>query len=204
MELLLANIPDILVNINEYTSAFLETMGIWGALISSLLITVESILPFLPLFVFITLNFLTFGKVLGFIISWICTCIGCYISFILFRTKIKTFMERKLTNKKIRKQIDKTRKYIDKISLSGLTILIAIPFTPAFVVNIASGLSDISKKKFLTSIIIGKFFMVYFWGYIGTTLIESLTHPIYLVKILLMILIAFVISKIVNKYFDVE
>jgi len=94
--------------------------------------------------------------------------------------------------------------FIDKISLSGLATLVAIPFTPAFAVNIAAGLSNLSKKKFLTGILIGKTFMVYFWGYIGTTLLESLTHPIYLAKILIMVSLAYIISKIVNKHFDLD
>lgn len=200
----LSDIVNFFNNINEYSEAFLGTLGIWGALISSLLIVVESILPCLPLCVFVTLNFLIFGKILGFIISWVCTCLGCYLSFTLFRSKIKGFVERKLVNKKIKKSVDKVRNYIDSISVSGLAVLVAIPFTPAFVVNIAAGLSDISKKKFITGIIIGKSFMVYFWGYIGTTLMECLTHPIYLIKILIMLLLAFIISKIVNKYIDLE
>lgn len=94
--------------------------------------------------------------------------------------------------------------YIDEISLSGLAILVAIPFTPAFAVNIAGGLSNISEKKFITGILIGKLFMVYFWGYIGTTLIECLTHPIYLIRIIIMLVLAFVISKIVNKHFNLD
>lgn len=197
-------IIDFMNNISEYFSTFLETLGIWGALISSLLIIVESILPCLPLCVFITFIFLIFGNLIGFFISWICTVIGCYLSFFLFRTKIKTWLEKKIEHKKIKKKVDKIRTYIDRISVSGLAVLVSIPFTPAFAVNIAAGLSDISKKKFLIGIMIGKLFMVYFWGYIGTTLMECLANPIYLVRILIMLLAAFIISKIVNKYFDVE
>ena len=122
----------------------------------------------------------------------------------LFRTKIKGFVERKILNKKTGKEVAKIMNFIDRISLSGLAILVAIPFTPAFAVNIAAGLSNISKKKFLTGLVIGKTFMVYFWGYIGTTLLESLTHPIYLAKILIMILLAYVISIIVNKHFNLD
>ncbi len=55
------------------------------------------------------------------------------------------------------------------------------------------------RKKFITAMMIGKLTMVYFWGYIGTTLIECLTHPVYLVKVLLLLVGALVISKVVNK-----
>lgn len=204
MNILLDNITDIVNNLDVYVEMFLSGLGIWGALISCLLITVESILPILPVCVFITLVFYTFGNILGFIISWIFTCLGCFLSFALFRSKVKGWFERKVMSRKHKGQIKKFMNYIDNISLSGLAILVAIPFTPASVVNVAAGLSNMSKKKFITAILIGKVFMVYFWGYIGTTFIECFTHPIYLVRIILMLLAAFVISKIVNKYFDVE
>lgn len=198
------SINDILINLDKYTEMFLSNMGIMGALISCLLITVESILPVLPVCVFITLVFLAFGNLWGFIISWVFTCLGCLLSFTLFRTKIKEWFERKILKGKERKKLEKLMKSIDNISLSGLAILVAIPFTPASVVNVAAGLSNMSRKKFLSAMLIGKLFMVYFWGYIGTTLIECFTYPIYLVRILIMLLIAFIMSKIVDRYMNLE
>lgn len=204
MNFFIASLTEIIKNIDTYTELFLNNLGIWGAVFSCLLIVVESILPILPLCVFITLLFYSFGNILGFIISWICTVMGCMLSFTLFRTKIKGWFERKLLNKKTGREVKKIMNFIDNISLSGLAILVAIPFTPAFAVNIAAGLSNISRKKFFTGILIGKMFMVYFWGYIGTTLIECLTHPVYLVKILIMLALAYIISKIINKYFNLD
>ncbi len=96
-------------------------------------------------------------------------------------------------------KIKKFMKYVDNMSLSGLAVLVAIPFTPASAVNVAAGLSNMPRKKFITAIMIGKLTMVYFWGYIGTTLIECLTHPVYLTKVLLLLLGALIVSKIVNK-----
>lgn len=201
---LIGSISDFINNLSTYSETILTSFGIWGAIISCLLIVTESILPFLPLCVFITLIFYTFGHLIGFIISWLCTCLGCFLSFKIFRSKIKGWFERKIVDKKSGKEIKKIMTYIDNISLSGLAILVAIPFTPAFAVNIAAGLSDISQKKFITGILIGKLFMVYFWGYIGTTLIECLTRPTYLIRILIMLVLAFAISKIVNKHFNLD
>lgn len=202
--LIIESLVEILENLDTYSEMLLNNLGIWGAVLSCFLITIESILPILPLCVFVTFNFITFGNFFGFIISWAFTILGCMFSFMLFRTKIKGFVERKILNKKMGKEVTKIMNFIDRISLPGLAILVAIPFTPAFAVNIAAGLSNISKKKFLAGIVIGKTFMVYFWGYIGTTLLECLTHPIYLAKILIMILLAYVISKIVNKHFNLD
>jgi membrane protein DedA with SNARE-associated domain len=71
-------------------------------------------------------------------------------------------------------------------------------------VNIASGLSNMNHKKFITAIIIGKIFLVYFWGFVGTSLIESLKNPKILIELGLFMLLAFIISKLVNKKYKLE
>ena len=62
----MANIQEILENLDIFTGTVLSSLGIWGALLSCLLIVVESILPVLPLCVFVTLLFYTFGSIIGF------------------------------------------------------------------------------------------------------------------------------------------
>lgn len=188
--------------IENLINTILNSLGVWGPVSGCILIVLESIIPILPLFVFITFNFLSFGKFIGFIISWIFTCLGCFLSFYLFRKNIRVRMSKKLKNKGIISK--KTIEKITNLKLEELTMLIAIPFTPAFLVNIACALSKMSFKKFLVSIIIGKIFLVYFWGFIGVSLIESFKHPIYLVKIFIMLIISLIISKIIKKKLNIN
>lgn len=56
-----------------------------------------------------------------------------------------------------------------------------------------------SFKKYIGSLMIGKFFLVYFWGFVGVSLVESVKNPIYLVKVGLMLIVAYIVSKVVNK-----
>ena len=93
---------------------------------------------------------------------------------------------------------------ISNITLSQLVVLTAIPFTPAFAVNIAAGLSNISFKKYFVGIFLGKISLVYFWGYIGTSLVESLKNPIILVRIFFVVLVMYIISQFVNKKVNLE
>lgn len=194
---------NILNNIDVFIENILNALGIFGPILGCILIIIESILPILPLSVFVTLNFYAFGKILGFIISYCCTILGCMISYVLvrkgFKSKFDNFMD-----KKDRKKLKKYITSFNKIKLENLCILIAIPFTPAFLVNIAAALSDISKKKFWVSLLIGKLFMVYFWGYVGVTLIDSLKNPIYIIRILILVFIAYIIGKIVNRKVGVD
>lgn len=167
------------------------------------LIILESIFPMLPLSVFITLNMISFGSFFGFIISWLSTIIGCMLSFTLFRH----FFQKKLYRFIKKKEQDKfadTMKAISNINFSNLVMLIAIPFSPAFLINIAGGLSKIKTEKFFLAIMIGKIVIVYFWGYIGTTLLKSLTNIMVLFKIGGLLVLAFFISKLVEKKLKVR
>ena len=55
----------------ELLTNILTNLGMYGPLLASFLIILESIIPILPLCVFVTMNFLSFGIILGFIISYI-------------------------------------------------------------------------------------------------------------------------------------
>lgn len=177
---------------------FLLNIGIFGYILSSILIIIESIIPILPLSVFITLLFYKLGPILGFIISYIFTIIGCIISYNIFNSKLR-FMLEKYIIKKDRKQLDKVIKNIKKVKFVNLCLIIALPFTPAFLVNIACGLSNVDKKKYILSLIIGKIFLVIFWGLIGTSIITSIKKPINLIYIGILLLLCFIISRIVSK-----
>ncbi len=188
--------------IDTFIDTTLQGMGIWGPIVGCFFILIESMVPILPLFVFITLNFLAFGSILGFVISWIFTCIGCFISFLLFRCKVQIWLFRRI--KKEGLISEKTIDMVTNLKFEQLTTIIAIPFTPAFLVNIAAGLSKMSYKKYIGALLIGKIFLVYFWGFVGVSLLESIKNPIYLVQVGILLLIAYILSKIVSKKFKIE
>lgn len=194
-------------NMKELIDAFVSNstniLTSIGPIGGVLLIILESIFPMLPLSVFITLNMLSFGSFFGFVISWLSTIVGCMLSFTLFRH----FFQKKLYRFIKKNEQDKFANIMNAISninFSNLVILIAIPFSPAFLINIAAGLSKIKVEKFFLAIIIGKMVIVYFWGYIGTTLLESLTDITVLFKIGGLLVLAFFISKLVEKKLKVR
>lgn len=188
----------IFSSINEIINQTIAWLGVAGPLLGCVLIIFESIIPILPLCVFITLNCMAFGNIIGFIISWISTCLGCLMSFFLFRKKIKNWFDKKL---RVKDNINKTMKVVEKCNACHLAMIVAVPFTPSFLINIAAGLSKMDTKRFVTGILIGKIFMVYFWGSIGMNLIQSIKNPIVLVKVIIMMLIAYLLSKLVTKKF---
>ncbi len=183
------HIVDIVVN-------FLIHMGPVGGI---LLIVLESIYPALPLFVFISLNISAFGLVLGMILSYIGTICGCLISYFAFKKFGNLF---KKTNQK--EKVIKMKAKMNKISLSYLAVMVAMPFTPAFLVNIAAGLSNMKFKKYFIAILIGKIPMILFWSLVGKNLKECLTDWTAIIKIVALLLGTYIISKIVNKFMKWE
>ena len=185
--------------INSFVNNVTSTMSSLGIISGIVLIILESIIPVLPLGVFIALNVITFGEVVGFFISWISTIIGCMLAFYLSR-KLGNRIFRKKKNTKKRELIEKAQNKVGNMSLSNLVLILAVPFTPAFAVNIGAGLSNINPKKYLLALIIGKIPIVYFWGFIGKSLLESITDPYTIAQILGMLIIAYLVSKLVNKF----
>ena len=184
----------------EFSTNFISSGGI---LFGFLLVLVESFIPVLPLAVFIALNTHAFGPVVGIIISWIATCIGCFLSYLLFRYLSDKVID-KLLLYKYKKRIQKAIKKFKKISFPSLVLIVALPFTPAFLVNIVCGIVKTSKRKFIASILIGKIFMIIFWGYVGKSIIESMLDIKTIIIIVIMLVVAYIISKIVNKKFNIE
>lgn len=179
----------------------IDALGVYGPLLGSLFIILESIIPPLPLFVFITINFVAFGKVLGFIISWICTCIGCILSYYLVKKLFRNWVVNKIKDVNL---LTKCMNYVENLSLTQITMILSIPFTPAFMVNIAAGLCNMNFKKFLTAILISKIFLVYFWGVVGTGLLESFHNPTSLITVVVMIVIAYILSVVIKKVFKID
>lgn len=189
--------------IDTFVTNSTEILVSLGPIAGVILIIIESMIPVLPLAVFITLNMVSFGSFFGFLISWLSTVVGCMLSFSLFRhffsDKLYRFIKKKEQDK-----FASIMEAISNINFSNLVILIAIPFSPAFLINIAAGLSKIKTEKFFLAVVIAKMVMVYFWGYIGTTLLESLTDITVLFKIAFLLVGAFLLSKIVEKKLKVK
>ena len=188
-------------NLNTILHNLLESAGIWGGILCCLLIIIEPILPFLPMFIFVTFNLLIFGYVLGFIISYICSVLGCLLFYIVFN---KLLSKKAHKFYKDRQKLNSLVKRYKNIKIETLTTIISMPFTPAFMINLLAAVSDMPLKKYMTAEIIAKIFITIFWGFFGFSLIKCLKHPTYLIVVGLMLLGGFLISKLISKKYNLE
>lgn len=172
-----------------------------GPFITFLVVVLESILPILPISVIIAFAVLSYGFMVGFGISYIGTIVGCILSFLLTRYLFKTLLYNHISKNGL------TKAFMEKfgdLSLGSVVVLMAMPFSPAFLLNICGGLSKMSFKKFVIALFIAKCSIVYFWGFIGTNFVESLTNPVVLIKVLLMLCVSYILSKLVDKKFSIK
>ncbi len=187
--------------IETFIAIITEYMINIGPLFGVIIIIFESIVPVLPLGIFITLNTYAYGLFWGLILSWIGTIIGCMISFMAFRKWFRGFLWKQIRHED---RLIALMNYLTDIKYVKLVLLVAMPFSPAFLINIAAGLSKISLKKFFLAIIVGKTSIVYFWGYIGTGIIESFSNPVILFEIIIILIVAYLVSRILGKKLNLE
>ena len=86
--------------INELVNNGTTILQNGGIIVGFLIIFIESIIPVLPLAIFIAFNLIAFGNITGFLVSYIATIIGCltayYIFYYLSNTKpIKKILQSK-------------------------------------------------------------------------------------------------------------
>lgn len=175
---------------------FIQNSGLFGVVLSCFILSIESIIPIIPLLVFISVNFIILGPVLGFILSWIFTVLGSLFSYYIFRKKLSS----KFTNlTKDNETVQRYIKILRNLSTGKILLIVALPFTPAFAVNIAAGILKIDFKKYLTAILFGKISLVAYSAYIGTSFIEGLSNPIILVNLGILILLIYILFLIVKK-----
>ncbi len=185
-----------LQSIIDYCTELLTHGGIFFGVF---LVFLECFIPMLPLSIFVAFNVEAFGFFIGSIISWMGTCIGsilCYVIFYHLGDKVQYWSFFQKIVQKIH--------IFQKISFTHLVLILTLPFTPSFAINILSGVSKVSIEKFLLSLLIGKMFTIVFWGYIGISLFHSLTDIRSLIYIGFTLIIAYLISKGISKYMNIE
>lgn len=189
---------DIMDNIVNYLTNYLEELGI---VFGIMFIILESIIPLLPLGIFIAFNMIVFGNFIGFIISWISTIIGCSIAY-YFSDKLfsKYLLNKTVTNSKLKRIVN----IVKNIDMSNLVIIMALPLTPAFLINIASGITKMNYKKFLISTFISKISIVLFWGLVSKNIITNYKDIKTIIVTIILIVAAYIFSKLVNKKFKIE
>lgn len=177
---------------------FLNRFSSLGPLPGIALPLLESLLPFLPLVVFVVANATAYGLWYGFFLSWIGVCAGALIVFSLARRYGGRWGDR------IRKRMPKMDRFFSWIEHKGFTpifVLSCFPFAPSALVNIASGMSKIPLRTFLIAIALGKAVMIFTLSFLGHDLRALVEHPWRLILAgLILVVLWFAGKKLESRY----
>lgn len=172
-----------------------------GPLPGILLPLVEAFLPFLPLFLFVMANANAFGLWLGFLYSWLGSCLGALLVFMLIRKfgqrRIFAFVTR-------HQQVQKLMDWVDRHGFGPLFLLLCFPFTPSVAVNIVAALSRVSIIQYILAVAIGKMVMIFTISYIGYDLHALITKPIRTVIVMLIIFILWYVGKKIEMKMNIN
>lgn len=181
---------------DQIVNFFIDNINELGPLFGIFIILLESIFPIIPLAAFLSFNAIAFGPFWGFILNWFATCLGCLLSYYAFKKGIGERIDKKI--KKDNKVIEMI-KYINKLSFPSLVLLMALPFTPAFAVNIAAGLSNMESKKFIPAVLISKPSIIFFWSYVGKTIILSIGDVWKIIQMILILILTYLVSLMIQN-----
>lgn len=146
--------------------AFIRQYGPYAAVISFLLMVLQSVLAPIPAFLITLSNAAIFGWVWGSVLSWSSAMVGAALCFGIARLLGRDVVE-KLARKGLLNQIDAFFKRYGKHS-----ILIArlLPFISFDIVSYAAGLTSMGFWGFLLATGIGQLPATLVYSYVGGTL----------------------------------
>lgn len=138
----------------EQMELFLNKFGLFAPIVFVLFQLVQVVIPILPGGAGCVFGVMFFGAFNGFIYNYIGICLGSIIAFALGRSYGKNFVK-SMTGDKF---YGKYSKYLDaKHGFNKiLAICIFLPVAPDDFLCYLAGISEISYKKFITIILLGK------------------------------------------------
>ncbi|GKX30656.1 TVP38/TMEM64 family protein [Vallitalea longa] len=191
----------------------LMTLGYWTNMLDQIreigifagvgLAMIEAFFPPLPLILFVTINVTAFGFWTGYMYSWLGSCIGSIIVFLVIkRFGQKRFQQKIAHNEKIFNIF----RWIKEKGFTPVFFLHTFPFTPSIVVCGLAALAGIKNREYISGLVLGKLLMIFSLSFIGFNVrafVEQPLKSIILISATLAIsLIGKKIIKICEKKFE--
>ncbi|MBR2353067.1 MAG: TVP38/TMEM64 family protein [Clostridia bacterium] len=146
----------------ESFRAYVESYGMWGPMVLTLIQTLQVILPVLPGFLGCIVGAALFGSVGGFLINYIGISAGSIIAYFLARRYGVRLVDKMVSMKKYEKYIEKINQSKSYTVLLFLSIL--LPLAPDDFLCYFSGLIDMKPKKFVVIILAAKPWCILFYS----------------------------------------
>lgn len=147
----------------EGLKEYILSFGIWGPVVSFLLMILQSVAAPLPAFVITFANAALFGWVYGAILSWSSAMAGAAICFYIAKFLGRNTVEN-LTSKFALDEVDK---FFVKYGKHTILIARLLPFMSFDLVSYAAGLTSMSFASFFIATGIGQLPATIVYSYVG-------------------------------------
>lgn len=153
----------------EGVIAYLREFGIYAALISFLLMILQSIIAPIPAFLITLSNAAIFGWAWGALLSWSSAMVGAALCFVIARILGRNAVE-KLTSKKA---LDTTDAFFERYGKHTIIVCRLLPFISFDLISYAAGLTSIRFWGFWVATGIGQLPATLVYSYFGQNLSGS-------------------------------
>lgn len=149
---------------------FYDQIGVFAAIA---LPYIETLFPFLPLFLMLAFNILKFGLVIGYILTYIGTVLGTLSIFFFMRyVSSKRFKEEKKHSSKVSKYYH----WVEETHPLTHIVVLMVPLSPTFWINYSMGLTKIPFKTFIFITLVSRAFLLFICIPFGMTLLTLMNE----------------------------
>lgn len=175
---------------------YINSFGMWGPLISTLLMIFQSLLAPLPAFVLTFANAYLYGWYWGAALSWSSAMLGALLCFYIARGIGRPFAEKLIT----KNALDKMDHFFAEYGDYTIVVLRLLPFVSFDEVSYGAGFTDIRVNKFLIATGIGQLPATIVYSFVGGSLGGSkLMLFMALIGVILLIVVSLFVRKILLK-----
>ena len=180
----------------EGLKEYILSFGIWGPIVSFLLMVLQSVAAPLPAFVITFANAALFGWVYGAILSWSSAMAGAAVCFYIAKFLGRNTVEN-LTSKFALDDVDK---FFVKYGKHTILIARLLPFMSFDLVSYAAGLTSMSFTSFFIATGIGQLPATIVYSYVGGMLTGGAKLMMTgLLTLFALSILTYVIKKIWNE-----
>lgn len=183
----------------EFWVAFMDGLGPFRFVAGILIAMIEAFFPPLPLALLVTINIMGFGFGMGYFLSYIGTCIGTVLMYMLIR---KLGRNRLIPWLNRQKEYKRFQEWFLGKGIFPLILLFSFPFTPSVLVSALAALSDIRKREFTMAAVAGKAVMIFLLSVIGYNISDFMKNPIRSGMILALMFGFLFLAKIILKKYQ--
>lgn len=185
----------------EQLQTTLESYSSYGPFAGVGLTLVESFFPPLPLNVLIAINANVYGLWLGALYSWLGSCLGSLLVFLIFRrigSRFRHWIENRYRFSR------KIFTWVEHHGFTPIFLLSCFPFSPTTVVTFVSAVGSISLRKFMFAVLLGKAIMMIGVSAVTFDLSSLADKPLRLIVMVAAIILMWLGGRRLEKLYDTK